>query len=377
MPRPPVATATLTTRGGRVELKLGLKETARTMLLQLKIQNAFFGAKREDQGLAKREFEALVCEHRAQCEYICDEPDLPEFVEVCLRLLLELWDTGTRLVLLIWLVLSCAAHLPHVHVRVCAIRQQAWCVARKGCSSTAPYLHQEAFTKWYVGFLAYIEKCKRVAQQMEAEGCDTGASCSLCSNPFTGDDMWTTPMASLQEALEASWAKGRTPLLIDATADGGESTPLETYYAYSGDKVLDLKRAVVEVDVKKEKTLEQALAALRVKLVLSMRRGYHAVFMLGNAAPKLKSRFSSPKQLPYVLLSDNAQVSRVLGREGGEDWRTVEWTRDLLTEDDCVNVVHRDFQVVCVTRFPVDEFSGLLGRELPLRTMQHIRVTKT
>ena len=238
-------------------------------------------------------------------------------------------------------------------------------------------MHREAFSKWYVGFLAFIEKCKRVAQQMEAEGCDTSASCSLYSSPFTGDDMWTTPMATLQDALEASWAKGRTPLLIDATADGGDSTPLETYYAYSGDKVLDMKRAVVEVDVRKEKTLEQALSALRIKLCLSMRRGYHAVFMLGNAAPKLRSRFSSPTQLPFVLLSDNSQVSRVLGREGGEDWRSVEWTSNLLTEDDCISVVHRDFQVVAVTRVPAETYEALLGRELPLRTMQHIRVTKT
>ena len=92
-----MATATVSTRGGRVELKLGLKETYRTMLLQLKIQNAFLGGKREDeQGLARSDFEALVREHRAQCEYICDEPDIPEFVEVCASALcLKRWDTRT------------------------------------------------------------------------------------------------------------------------------------------------------------------------------------------------------------------------------------------------------------------------------------------
>ena len=92
-----MATATLSTRGGRVELKLGLKETYRTMLLQLKIQNAFLGGKREDeQGLARSDFEALVREHRAQCEYLCDEPDIPEFVEVCASALcLKRWETWT------------------------------------------------------------------------------------------------------------------------------------------------------------------------------------------------------------------------------------------------------------------------------------------
>ena len=30
------------------------------------------------------------------------------------------------------------------------------------------------------------------------------------------------------------------------------------------------------------------------------------------------------------------------GREGGEDWRNVKWTRELLTEDDQLYTVHPD-----------------------------------
>jgi len=187
---------------------------------------------------------------------------------------------------------------------------RSWEDARRG--SRAGLLNQDCFSTWYVGFLAFIEKCKRAQQQQVDAGLASDAH-SL-HNPFVGDGLWMVPMASLQDALEASWAKGRTPLLIDSTSDGGESTPLETYYAYSGDRCLDMKRAVVEVDVKKEKTLDEVLAEMRAKLVLSMRRGYHVVYMLGNAAPRLRSRFSSARHLPFVLLADNGEVQRVLGR---------------------------------------------------------------
>ena len=67
--------------------------------------------------------------------------------------------------------------------------------------------------------------------------------------------------------------------------------------------------------------LAQALDEMRAKLVIAMRRGYNIVFMLGNAAPKLRSRFTSGSQLPYILLEDNAEVQRVIG--GAEDWRKV------------------------------------------------------
>jgi len=209
-------------------------------------------------------------------------------------------------------------------------------------------------------------------------GANAGAS---SSGPFVSDGLWTAPMADMQDALEAAWAKGRTPLLIDMTAEdfgsqhrSGESTPLETYFAYSGDKLIDVKRLVVEVDVKKDKTLEAALSEARAKLVLCMRRGYHLVLMLGNSAPHLHSRFTSDTHLPYVLLANNGEVQRVIGH-GAEDWRSVEWSRRLLTESDQIVAVHKDFNVIAITRFAPDTYERFLEKELPLDCMQHIRVT--
>ena len=54
-------------------------------------------------------------------------------------------------------------------------------------------------------------------------------------------------MDRLLDAIEASFRAGRTPLLLDhtASADASGFTPLETYYFYSGDHLLELKRMVV------------------------------------------------------------------------------------------------------------------------------------
>ena len=69
-------------------------------------------------------------------------------------------------------------------------------------------------------------------------------------------------------------------------------------------------------------------------------------------------------------------MQRVIGH-GAEDWRSVEWSRALLTEDDQIYVVHPDFNVIAVTRFAPDAYEGFLEKELPLASMQHIRVTRT
>ena len=135
-----------------------------------------------------------------------------------------------------------------------------------------------------------------------------------------------------------------------------------------------MKRLVVEVDVKQEKSREAALEEVRAKLVLCMRRGYHFVLMLGNAAPKLRSRFTSATALPFTLLEDNAEVQRIIGPYA-EDWRRVEWSRDLLTEADQIHVVHKDFNVIAVTQFAPDKYEAFLSKELPLCRMQHIKVT--
>lgn len=46
----------------------------------------------------------------------------------------------------------------------------------------------------------------------------------------------------------------------------------------------------LQVDVRRERSLTSALEEMRAKLVLCMRRGYHLVLMLGNAAPHVRRR---------------------------------------------------------------------------------------
>ena len=226
---------------------------------------------------------------------------------------------------------------------------------------------------WYSQFLSFIEDEK--ANPTTRSGRKLVKEASL--GGFTSDGLWTVPMNKLQDALDASWAKLKTPLLIDTTAEGGsgEPTPLEVFFSYSGDRILDLKRIVIEVDVKKTKSREQALEEMRAKLVLSMRRGYFVVFMMGNAAPKLRSRFTSAAHLPFVLLDDNAEVQRVIG--GAEDWRKVDWSRELIKESDDIYTIHRDFNVLAVTQFAPDSYREFLSKELPLSSMQHIQVTRS
>lgn len=117
------------------------------------------------------------------------------------------------------------------------------------------------------------------------------------------------------------------------------------------------------------------LLALTRAAVAYRTRRYNLCYMMGNAAPKLRSRFSSPASLPFILLEDNAELQRVLG-PAAEDWRSVEWSRKLLTEDDAIYVVHKDFNVLAVTRFEPVAYEGHLKKELPLESMQHIKVTK-
>ena len=56
-------------------------------------------------------------------------------------------------------------------------------------------------------------------------------------------------------ALDAAWAVGRTPLLVDMTTPAGEDksgggfSPLETFYSYSGEVLIELKKAVVELSI--------------------------------------------------------------------------------------------------------------------------------
>ena len=92
--------------------------------------------------------------------------------------------------------------------------------------------------------------------------------------------------------------------------------------------------------MKKEKSVDEALNEARTKLVLALKRGYQLVLLASNSAPPLRSKFSSPTQLPYALVDDYPSVIAALPAAGDDgekvypDLTEVEWTSPLLRDDD-------------------------------------------
>ena len=81
----------------------------------------------------------------------------------------------------------------------------------------------------------------------------------------------------------------KTPLLIDMTDPEKQAqfSPLETFFGYDAGFV-ELKKMVVEVNMKKTTTLDDARDEARAKLVTAIKRGLHFVFLLSNSAPPLQ-----------------------------------------------------------------------------------------
>ena len=71
------------------------------------------------------------------------------------------------------------------------------------------------------------------------------------SKPVFEGDVWSCPMSKLMDAYEAAWAADKTPLLVDCTlpsdAEPGAFSPLETFFSYSSEGIIELKKAVVQV----------------------------------------------------------------------------------------------------------------------------------
>ncbi len=140
---------------------------------------------------------------------------------------------------------------------------------------------------------------------------------------------------------------------------------------------------VVEVNMKKEKSADEALDEARAKLVLALKRGYQLVLLASNSAPPLRSKFSSPAQLPYALVDDYASVIAALPAAGDDgekvypELKEVEWTKLLLRDDDEVRLAHESFGVVAVTKFEEADVAEFLGDEWPLDKMQWIEVKRS
>ena len=153
------------------------------------------------------------------------------------------------------------------------------------------------FCTWYAGLEKIIEDVKR--QWVEEEAAAKAAK--ECQPPggtrptFSGD-VWDCPMSKLQFAYMQAWESNMTPLLVDTTNDGKDQdfSPLETFFGYSGEGLIELKKAVVEVGMKKTKSLEQVQEEFAEKLALCLKQGRCLTLLCSNSAPPFLSKHVEP-----------------------------------------------------------------------------------
>ena len=106
------------------------------------------------------------------------------------------------------------------------------------------------FLLWYPKLLAELEQIRAdwavEAARAEAQRAEAKAT------EFAADKAeWSISMKRLPEAVDAAWAMGKVPLLVDMTTLEGDDknssfSPLENFYSYSGDVLLETKKAIVE-----------------------------------------------------------------------------------------------------------------------------------
>lgn len=252
----------------------------------------------------------------------------------------------------------------------------AWQEARPDAGGLVRFA---GFAQWYERFMVYFnllvevtraeeQKAKRKASTCSAK---TSAKQSAAASGFKGDGTWDVPMPKLQDALAASWAKGRVPLLIDntaaAAAGAGASSRLETFWSLSGHTILELGAVLAG-----GATLDEARAQCRAKLIASMRRGTTLVLVCAEAAP-LRSKLASEDHLPWSLLADYPQVTAALA--DGADLRAIGWAAKLLTADDELSALHPGFGVVVVARSEGGDVPLQMREEWPVEQMQRCRVS--
>ena len=215
------------------------------------------------------------------------------------------------------------------------------------------------------------------AQMLKTELMDKGFNGSGIP-PATMDSVERVLMSKLLPAIEAAHAAGKTPILVDATdpKKAQDFSPLETFLSYSGHEVFEAKKMVVEVNMKKEKSLEDAREEQRVKLCRAMKHGTYFIIAMSNGAPPWKKKFCDDESLPLALF-DGAAVNSVstsaLEASGGKLEET--WAGKVIKSIDECAAVNDKFKVVVVTKFAEEDYVEFLQAETPLEQMAHMVVT--
>ena len=239
---------------------------------------------------------------------------------------------------------------------------------------------EEMFVAWYPSFKKQVDD---LLAQREAEAKAKKAAIAAASAPKFEGDTWECPLDKLLEAYAECDKQKKTPLLIDMTDPEKQSSfsPLETFFGYDGGFV-ELKKMVVQVNMKKEKTLEEAQKEVAKEILRSMKQGMRFKFLLANSAPPFMSKFSHETYMPKELL-DAEKVLGCVGAdnkiEGGPFEKLAQYGADNFGGEPSIFnspalPVHNDFSTCVVTKFSPEDYAEFLADEWPLDKMQPIKV---
>jgi len=241
----------------------------------------------------------------------------------------------------------------------------------------------EQFIAWYPSLLAEMAAIKEGWRAAE-EATKAAKAADKAEEFKAGKPEWEVHMKRIPDAISAAWEQGKTPLLVDVTTPKGENksagfSPLENFYSYSGDILIELKKAVVETGMKKEKTVEEVQKEFAEKLLVAVKQGRHLVLLCSNSAPPLKTKFAT-EIFPYDVL-DAAKVKTALGDDKKLEETffqplLVHMKAEGLDKDPATNLVvgHLDYRTVIVTKFDPADYKGYLEDEMPFAQLQPIKV---
>lgn len=198
---------------------------------------------------------------------------------------------------------------------------------------------------------------------------------------------WLKPYErGLLLAIERCHAQNKTPLLLDDKKDA----LVDTYYSYQAAIVIEAKKLVLDVALKK-KTRDEVLEHLRRELVAAMRFGHVLYVRLGDSAADFKTMFNGEDTFPSMAIFNRSTVASLVDyREGTATslWKTDHPLSKVLREDDLTQGVFQlrfahkarsedgareGFEVVCSTQHASDEFAEMLSDALPLELLQPIK----
>jgi hypothetical protein len=257
-----------------------------------------------------------------------------------------------------------------------------------GSDEKKPKLGVDCFLAWYPGF--YDSQVKAIIDQRERDRAARQAAKEAGSKPSFEGAVWSCPMEKLMEAYEQCWKNEVTPLLIDCTTPDdadrqGSFSPLETFFSYSSDAYIEMKKAVVETGMKKTKTVAEVQDEFAKTLLRALKQGQNFILLLSNAAPPFTSKFASAAHLPKEVL-DAKEVKKVLGPDAElekswvypvvENGDKQAWQSNDVTLLAKNGIAHQNFRTVVVTKFEPDDYADFLsnGNEWPLELMQPIKV---